>query len=49
MGRSLMDSSIEVEFLTSDESPFVSHYACEILRTTDVACKNYETMPFHLE
>ena len=37
MVRSLMDSSIEVEFLISDESPYFSHYTCEILRATDVA------------
>ena len=44
MFRSLMvmDSSIEVEFLISDESPYFSHYACEILSATDVACKNYK-------
>ena len=41
MVRSLMDSSIEVEFLVSDESPYFSHDACEILRATDVACKSY--------
>ena len=42
MFRSLMDSSIDVEFLISDESPYFSHYACEILCATDVACKSYE-------
>ena len=42
MFRSLMDSSIDVEFLISDESPYFSHYACEILRATDVACKSYK-------
>ena len=36
MVRSLTDSSIEVEFLISDESPYFSHYACEMLRATDV-------------
>ena len=42
MVRSLMDSSIEVEFLITDESPYFPHYACEILRQTDVACKSYK-------
>ena len=42
MVPSLMDSSIEVAFLISDESPYFSHYACEILRATDVACKSYK-------
>ena len=42
MTRSLLDSSIEMEFLVSDESPYFSHYACEILRATDVACKSYK-------
>ena len=42
MVRSLMDSSIEVEFLISDENPYFSHYACEILRATNVACKSYK-------
>ena len=37
-----LDSSIEMEFLVSDESPYFSHYACEILRATDVACKSYK-------
>ena len=37
-----MDSSIEVEFLISDESPYFSHYACKILLATDVVCKSYE-------
>ena len=30
----------EMEFLVSDESPYFSHYACEILRATAVACKS---------
>ena len=34
--------SIEMEFLVSDESPYFSHYACEILRATDGACKSYK-------
>ena len=46
MTRSLLDSSIEMEFLVSSdethESPFFSHYTCEILRATDVACKSYK-------
>ena len=42
MVRSLMDSSIEVEFLISDESPYFSLNACEILRAKDVACKSYK-------
>ena len=42
MTRSLLDSSIEMEFLVSDESPYFSHYVCEILRATDVACKSYK-------
>ena len=42
MVRSFMDSSIEVELLISDESPYFSHYACEILLATDVACKSYK-------
>ena len=42
MVRSLMDSSIEVEFLIPDESPCFSHYACEIVRATDVACISYK-------
>ena len=42
MVRSHMDSSIEVELLISDESPYFSHYACEILRATDAACKSYK-------
>ena len=25
-----------------NESPYFSHYACEILRPQDVACKSYE-------
>ena len=37
MVRSLMDSSIEVEFLISDENPYFSHYACEIVCATDDA------------
>ena len=32
MTRSHLDSSIEMEFLVSDESPYFSHYACKILR-----------------
>ena len=39
---SLLDSLIKMEFLVSDESPYFSHYACEILRATDVAYKSYE-------
>ena len=39
---SLLATSIEMEFLVSDESPYFSHYACEILRATDVACKSYK-------
>ena len=31
-----------MEFLVSDESPYFTHYACEILRPTDVACKSYK-------
>ena len=31
-----------MEFLVSDESAYFSHYACEILRATDVACKSYK-------
>ena len=31
-----------MEFLVSDESPYFSHYAREILHATDVACKSYE-------
>ena len=42
MVRSLMDSSIEMEFLISDESPYFSDYACEMLRATYVACKSYK-------
>ena len=42
MVRSLMDSSIKVEFLISDESPYFSHYVCEILHATDVAGKSYK-------
>ena len=42
MTRTLLDSSIEMEFLESDESPYFSHYACEILRATDVTCKSYK-------
>ena len=37
-----LDTSIEMEFLVSDESPYFPHYACEILRATDVACKSYK-------
>ena len=32
MTRSLLDSSIEIEFLVSDESPYFSHYTCEIVK-----------------
>ena len=32
----------EMEFLVSDESLYFSHYACEILHATDVACKSYK-------
>ena len=32
-----LDSSIEMEFFVSDESPYFSHYACEILHATDIA------------
>ena len=39
---SLLDSSIEMEFLVSDKKTNFSHYACEILRATDVACKSYK-------
>ena len=42
MFRSHMDSSIEVDFLIQDESPYFSHYACEILRATDDAGKSYK-------
>ena len=42
MTRSLLDSSIEMVFLVSDESPYFSQYACEILRATEVACKSYK-------
>ena len=31
MTQSLLDSSIEMEFLLSDESPYFSHYACKML------------------
>ena len=41
LNRSLLDSSIEMEFLVSDESLYFSHYACKMLRATDVACKSY--------
>ena len=40
MTRSLSDSLIEMEFLVSDESPYFSHYACEILHATDVISEN---------
>ena len=40
MTRSLLDSSIEMEFLVSDESPYFSHYAWEILQM--FACKSYK-------
>ena len=42
MTRSLLDSSIEMEFLVSDESTYFSHYACKILLATDVVCKSYK-------
>ena len=42
MTRSLLDSSIEIEFLVSDESSYFSHYECKFLRATDVACKSYK-------
>ena len=42
MFRSHMDSSIEVDFLIWDESPYFSHYAYEILRPIDIACKSYK-------
>ena len=42
MTRSLLDFSIEMEFLVSDESPYFSHYACEMLCATDVAGKSYK-------
>ena len=42
MTRSLLDSSIEMEFLVSDESPYFSHYACTILLATDVVYKSYK-------
>ena len=42
MTRSPLDSSIEMEILVSDESSYFSHYACKILRATDVACKIYK-------
>ena len=31
--------------LVSDESPDYSHYTCEILSATDVACKSYKRKP----
>ena len=31
-----------MEFLVSDESPYFSHYTCEIVRATDVNCKSYK-------
>ena len=36
MTRSLLDSSIEMEFLVLHESSYFSHHACKILRATDV-------------
>ena len=38
-GWSLLDSSIEMEFLVSDESPYFSHYTCEILRASENVAK----------
>ena len=42
MIRLLLDSSIEMEILISDESPYFSRYACKMLQATDVACKSYK-------
>ena len=42
MTRSLLDSSIEMEFLVSDESPYFPHYPCKMLFATDVVCKTYK-------
>ena len=36
MTRSPLDSSIEMEFLVSDESPHFSHYVFKILLATDM-------------
>ena len=38
----ILDSLIEMDFLVSNESLYFSHYASEILRATDVACKSYK-------
>ena len=35
---------IGIEMLISEESPYFSHYAREILRATDVACKSYKLL-----
>ena len=39
---SLLEIPIGIDILISEESPYFSHYACEILRATDVACKSYK-------
>ena len=41
MTRSLLDSSIEIEFLVSDESSYFSHYPSKIRHATDVDFKSY--------
>ena len=41
MTKSLLDLTIEMEFLVSDETYIFPHYACIILRATDVDCKSY--------
>ena len=37
-----LDSSIEMEIWVSDESSYISHYACRMLCATDVAFKSYK-------
>ena len=42
MTRSLLGSSIEMEFLVSDESSYFSHYPSKIRHATDVDFKSYK-------
>ena len=42
MTRSLLDSSIKMEFLVSDESSYLFHYPSKIQHATDVDFKSYK-------
>ena len=42
MTRSLLDLSIKMQILVSEERPYISHHPGNILRATDVAFKSYK-------